>query len=633
MIRLNHVVRIALYIVALMMELTACTTALPPRDEAVQDEAAEMLEYGDRKAAAALLWEQAKAAKSPQREDLQLRAVEAVLTPKTLLLARAYLSMIPEENLRGSLLVRARIAKAKLALMRGRPNVALAALPAGIGLTTPAFEARVEDLRAQALLASGQILESVRVRSALAAKLTDPRAIKANRQRLWKALGRASDREVLRWVQEATSDILRGWLELSYISKTSPSDMRAFDQLLDAWRQRYPGHPATDAIAEQLRKDWQSLQLRPRQIAVMLPLSGAYASIAEAVLAGFMAAHYTHDEVTGKPVIRVYDLGDNSAAAWDQYMQAVQDGADLVIGPLDKEGVAVLVQHQKLPVPVLSLNYTDEVINPPDNLYQFGLLPEDEARQVAERASLAGHQTAVALAPQGEWGERLLKAFRTRFKELGGEVLDVARYDAESTDYSTPIKDVLGIDSSEERNSQLRALLKRDLQFEPNHRPDADMVFMVALPREARLLRPQLRFHYASDLPVYATSHIYTGIEDLASDRDINGVIYCDMPWTIEGANPKPQLRARLDSLFPQASQQLPRLTALGFDAYQVIDYLKRLAERPYERYAGLTGNLHMDELGRIHRELKWAQFVDGEPRVMDSLVAQTGRGAFASAP
>jgi uncharacterized protein len=351
------------------------------------------------------------------------------------------------------------------------------------------------------------------------------------------------------------------------------------------------------------------------------------------VLAGFMGAHYTHDEGTGKPVIRVYDLGDNSAAAWDQYMQAVQDGADLVIGPLDKEGVAVLVQHQKLPVPVLSLNYTDEVINPPDNLYQFGLLPEDEARQVAERASLAGHQTAVALAPQGEWGERLLKAFRTRFKELGGEVLDVARYDAESTDYSTPIKDVLGIDSSEERNSQLRALLKRDLQFEPNHRPDADMVFMVALPREARLLRPQLRFHYASDLPVYATSHIYTGIEDLASDRDINGVIYCDMPWTMEGANPKPQLRARLDSLFPQASQQLPRLTALGFDAYQVIDYLKRLAERPYERYAGLTGNLYMDELGRIHRELKWAQFVDGEPRVMDSLVAPTGRGAFASAP
>jgi outer membrane PBP1 activator LpoA protein len=142
-----------------------------------------------------------------------------------------------------------------------------------------------------------------------------------------------------------------------------------------------------------------------------------------------------------------------------------------------------------------------------------------------------------------------------------------------------------------------------------------------------------LRFHYASELPVYATSHIYTAVEDVTADRDIDGVIYCDMPWTLEGANPSPALRARLDRMFPQESRQLPRLMALGFDAYRIIYYLKRLADRPYERYAGLTGDLHMDDLGRIHRELKWGRFVDGRPSVLNELVTQSGLDAITSAP
>ncbi|MGH8503501.1 MAG: penicillin-binding protein activator [Gammaproteobacteria bacterium] len=605
-----------------VLALVSCATE-PPREDArpARVEASKLLQRGDLAGAAAVYWEQAKTEPSPRREDLQLRAVETVLTPDTLALARQYLSMIPAERLRGSLLVRARIAQARLALMEEQPNVALAALPPGLSLTTPDFEAEVEELRAQALLPTGRVLESARVRSELAAELTDKRAVEANWQKLWEALGRASDLELARWLRTERSQRLRGWLELSYIAKTSPADFGVFDRQLDDWRRRYPGHPAGAALLAQLREDWRSLQLRPRQIAIMLPLSGTYASISDAVLAGFMAAHYTDETTPDKPTIRIYEVG--SGGAPQVYRRAVREGADFVVGPLDKEGVAALARNRRLPAPVLALNYNDAIADPPENFYEFGLLPEDEARQAAERASLAGHQTALVLAPEGEWGERLLDTFRARFEELGGTVLDVNRYDESGTDFAIPIKDVLGIDMSEQRNSELRGLLNLDLQFEPRRRPDADMMFMVALPRQARLLRPQLRFHYAADLPVYSTSHIYTGIEDPRSDRDIDGVMYCDMPWTVPGANPAPDLRARLDDLFPQESRQLPRLTALGFDAYRVIYYLKRLAERPYERYTGLTGDLHIDARGRIHRELQWAQFANGEPSVMESFPAQ----------
>jgi outer membrane PBP1 activator LpoA protein len=619
----SYTILVSVSVAILAVTLTACETA-PPRDEpgpeASQDRAIELLQQGERESAAAIYWERAADSESPQREDLQLRAAEAVLTRDTMALAGRNLSMIPQDRLRGPLLVRFRLARAKLALMQGRPHVALAALPAGISLATPQYDIEVDELRARASLAAGQILEAVRVRSGLNAKLTDPQAIRANRQSLWKALGRATDEELFEMARREKPGVLRGWLELGYIAKTSPADVKVLDQQLNAWRQRYPGHPASDAIIAQLRKDWQRLQLRPNQIAVMLPLSGAYGSIAQAVLAGFMAAYYTDDRSSHKPAIRVYDLADKTAAALDVYRQAVKEGAKLVVGPLDKEGVETLARQPKLPVPILSLNYSEALIDPPANLYEFGLLPEDEAREAAERASLAGHKTALALAPRGEWGERLLNAFRARFEQLGGRLLDIERYDAEGTDFSAPIKDVLGIEASEQRYLELRELLRRDIKFEPKPRPDADMLFMIALPRQARLLRPQLRFHYAANLPVYSTSHIYTGIKDIRSDRDIDGVIYCDMPWMFEGANPAPGLRARMDHLFPQESLQLPRLTALGFDAYRLIVDLKKLAEQPYERHAGLTGNLYMDDLGRIHRELDWGQFVDGEPQTMDSL-------------
>jgi uncharacterized protein len=619
---------------AALLILSACETA-PPREDAQaapREQAAELLQRGDLEGAAALYWQQAEQASSPEREDLQLRAVETVLTPRTARLARQYLDVVLRQDLRGPLLVRARIAQAQLALIEEQPAEALAALPPGISLSTPQFETQVDDLRAQALLGTGQILQSVRLRSQLARRLEDPRALKLNQRKLWEALGRASEQQVARWAQAETDPGLRGWLALSYIAKTSPSDARRFDQELNAWQQRYPGHPAQEHILVQLRKDWRALQLNPKQIAVLLPLSGPLASVAEAVMDGFMAAYYADEGAPDQPEVRVYDVGEDTAV-FAQYTRAVQDGADIVVGPLDKEAVAALGSHAGLPVPILTLNYSERVTDPPQGLYEFGLLPEDEARQVAERASLAGHDTALALAPEGEWGERLLSAFSHRFRELGGQVLDVQRYEEAGTDFSTPIKDLLGIDVSVARYEELRALLKRDLEFEPRSRPDADMLFMAALPRQARLLRPQLKFHYAADLPVYATSHIYAGIEATDFDRDIDGVIYCDMPWMLEGANPKPELKARMARLFPLASQQLARLIALGFDAYRVLPYLKRLDERAYERYAGLTGDLHMDDRGRIHRELKWARFVNGEPQLMESIEARPSTGAVAIAP
>ncbi|HBM24713.1 MAG TPA: hypothetical protein DD411_14230, partial [Alcanivorax sp.] len=48
--------------------------------------------------------------------------------------------------------------------------------------------------------------------------------------------------------------------------------------------------------------------------------------------------------------------------------------------------------------------------------------------------------------------------------------------------------------------------------------------FLVADPNEGRQIKPALNFHYARDLPVFATSHLYNGTPAPRRDQDLDGV-------------------------------------------------------------------------------------------------------------
>ncbi|NIR61357.1 MAG: penicillin-binding protein activator, partial [Gammaproteobacteria bacterium] len=123
---------------------------------------------------------------------------------------------------------------------------------------------------------------------------------------------------------------------------------------------------------------------------------------------------------------------------------------------------------------------------------------------------------------------------------------------------------------------------------------------MAAFPRQARQLRPQLEFHQAQDLPVYATSHIYTGISDAEADRDIDGVIFGDMPWVLDPAGSGGSLRVDVESLWSDSVSAFVRLYAFGADAYRLVRELGKLRAQQYAEYEGVTGNLSLNESNKI---------------------------------
>ncbi|MCG6862796.1 MAG: penicillin-binding protein activator [Chromatiaceae bacterium] len=309
-------------------------------------------------------------------------------------------------------------------------------------------------------------------------------------------------------------------------------------------------------------------------VAVLLPESGRYAGAAQVVRDGIVAA-YEADPQHMRPTLRYYDSTAGSVVASVQ--KAAADGAGLVIGPLQKPAVDELAGAPALPIPVLALNETSDSRNPPKNLFQFALSPEDEATQVADKAWDKGHRTALMLYPEGNWGNRISRAFRQQWKALGGAMAASQAFDSSAVDFSGPV-------------TQLS-----------KHAAGADFVFLVATSKLARQISPQIRHKIGAEVPIYSTSHIYSGRFDPKGDRNLVGLNFVEIPWLVEAA--------RGDAVSSKGLyKKLPRLYAMGVDAYRLGSRLNWMSQSPRPRVQGKTGLLVMDSQRRIHRELALAR-------------------------
>ncbi len=593
--------------------------------------AEKLLKAGKHQDAASIFWSVAETKSSPQREALQIRAAEAVLQPETKIQAQQYLSAIDESTLTQDLFVRKRVASAELGLMNGQPQLALNTVPVKLLELSPKYKPHVLAVRAKALQAAGQFRESIGTRVALNPLLKKPEQLNKNNQLIWQSLLNSNRKEINAWVESNNNPDLSAWLSLVSIQKQAHANQPSLENQLQQWRTRYPDHRVPNHIVDSIIKDWASFRIAPNKIALLLPMTGRYSSVAEAIYAGITTAREFGETFNPPPEIILYDTGDDAATTISYYRRAVNEGADFIIGPLQKDAVNVLAAQGQLTVPTLSLNYANDTLAGPQKLFQFGLLPEDEARQVAERASLDNHQAALVLVPESEWGTRLLETFTTRFFELGGVVLQSERYDAKSSDYSVAIKSLLQLTQSDQRRRDIQSIIKAEVEFEPRRRQDADFIFIAASPQQARQLRPQLSYHYASDLPVYATSHVFSGNENTSADQDINGITYCDIPWLLSNDPSVELLRDSLDLQLSSSQSRLPRLAALGIDAYQIIPHLQRLAANDYDRYDGMTGKLSISGQNRVYRELNWAKFQDGHPQSLNTNTAMKRPSQFIS--
>lgn len=607
-----------LYTLLLALLLAGCAPSVmekpaPVAPDPREIQALALASAGDYLAAADLLRELALEQQRPEQERLLLAAAQNYLHGGELDQAGALLDGMDTGGLPELALTR-RLLFAEIALRRNRPEQALALLQEA-PLEDAPLALRQRYLRdlAETYRLSGNLVESGRQLGELDLLLLDPQARLDNQLDIIQTFATLTDK-ALELLQPDPPGTLAGWMELARIIKSHGSDPEEVQPLVDDWRLRFPDHPAMPELLDGYFQRLKAQYLRLERLAILLPKNGRFANAALAIRDGLLAAYY-QQQPSLRPQLSFYD-SSNPEDIWPLYQQAIASNADMVIGPLDKQAVTQFARAGQLEIPVLALNQVAPEVAPPTDLYQFSLSPEDEASQVAEKAWVDGFSTAIVLTPEGDWGERIFSAFRDRWEQLGGTLPEHQRYAAEEHDFSKPIRALLDIDTSSARHDEMQRLMGKKLQFEARRRQDADFIFLAATTQKARGIRPQLQFHHASDVPLYSTSHAFSGQLSPKEDQDLEGLKFPDIPWLLMDQEDSPLSRQRLEAVLPESRNNYQRLYAMGIDSYLLLPHLARLQSSPREMLEGKTGNLYLDGKNHVHRQLVWAQMEKGIPRV-----------------
>lgn len=453
-------------------------------------------------------------------------------------------------------------------------------------------------LRGKAAFLTGHPVEGTRAFVERERYIADAQTLRASREELLALLRDAAQHGIPLKAPPRTDPVVAGWLALGPIAaETARDPARAATALAD-WKRAYPQHPGSDVfLAAPVHNAVAPVPAAFHdQIALLLPLSGRSENVGSAVRDGFIAAYLQQDPAT-RPLLKIYDVAAESVAG--AYRHGVDDGAAFVVGPLTKEDVAAVVPVRSARTPELALNFLADTVNAGPAFYQFALLPEDEARGVARRLVADGKMRGVALIAQGELGTRVQKAFAEELTQLGGTLVDGGRFDAARADFSDLIKQVLQV---------------HGVKGEPStHRSDVDFIFLEAPPPAARLIMPQLRYNYAGDIPVYATSDSFE--PNPSANTDLDGMFFADMPWMVSTDPAVDQIRDSVRAAWPARTARLDRLYAFGFDAYRLVPAIESNALSPTQDIAGMTGKLSLDDHDRVRRELEWVQVRNGVPQ------------------
>ncbi|MDQ7014815.1 MAG: penicillin-binding protein activator [Gammaproteobacteria bacterium] len=604
----------------LLLSLSACQTTPtgPPLETQFAPQAmikAEQMVAEGKTLGAVRLYEQlAVQAAAPLRQRYQLLATELLFNHGYPELGIEHLNKIDEKALsQNPNLLRKKLRLDVQAALAEQNGSRALGLLSRMQASNDQEQAEQLSLQASAYQYSGDWREALTALQQRETLLSGNEAVLANQQQIWQLLSAQSRNSINELRSHAPNPSAQGWAELNHTALTPRLSLEASYDAIRQWRTLYQDHPASSQFLQNLQQQLAVTAGHPKQIALLLPLTGRYRAAATAVRDGFLAAAYQQSANTPQPEIRIYDVS-NGTTTRASYQHAIKEGAKFIIGPLSKTDINQFRQQEKLAVPTLSLNYADiNVETETENLFQFGLLPEDEARQVARAAFNFGYRNAVALVPNTAWGTRLVNAFQAEFSRLGGQLLEHANYGNKESDFSAPIEQLMKLGASKQRKRNLqRTIGLQSIKFEPRRRQDVDMVFIAANPAQARLIKPQLKFHHSGDLPTFATSKLYRGAFNQQADKDMEGIIFCATPWLLPNNDKELKTYQMFHQLWPKSMRRYAQLYALGYDAFQIAPYLKQMHNPAAPLFPGKTGLLSLGDDNRLHRELRWAQFHRG---------------------
>src|SRR5262252_1468199 len=166
------------------------------------------------------------------------------------------------------------------------------------------------------------------------------------------------------------------------------------------------------------------------KVGLILPLSGSgNAAVAAASMRN--AAEMALAEFQGADVqLLVKDDGGSAQGAQQAAQQALDEGAEIILGPLFAQSVTPAAQIARSHgVPLIAFSTDSNVAG--RGVYLLSFLPESDVDRVIEYAIAHGRRSFVALIPDNAYGSVVEAEFKQVVARKGGRVVALERYPAD----------------------------------------------------------------------------------------------------------------------------------------------------------------------------------------------------------
>ncbi|MDE1230280.1 penicillin-binding protein activator [Vibrio aestuarianus] len=582
--------------VALAMALAACSSnpSAPTSVDITQDPMQSAQSY--------LM--QADSSQGSLQNDLLIMALKATINENNNEQAQLLIKRISKQSLSESQQAEWQLARAQLFINDEQLEQALSQLNfQAWWKLTPETWAQYHQTRADIFTALGRPFDSSRELVALA-DYVDNAQQEAIADQIWLNLNHYNTNTITTLTTDMSENILDGWLQLAVYMKTLNGNIPQLKNTLEQWLAENSTHPAA-IYTPKVIQDILSLEIiKPTNTALLLPLSGKFAKQAQLIRDGFIMAMMNDKDRDTNATLTVIDTHAEDAADIDA--QLIEKNIDFVVGPLIKaniENLHKLQQARLASIPTLALNIPDQVEEGVNTCY-LALSPEQEVEQAAKYLFSQGYQYPLILAPQGNYGQRVVEAFNSEWRKYSKNKVAVNLF-GDKRQLQRNINTVFGLQDSQQNIAQMDALMGIDLESQPRSRRDIDSVYIVANSAELTLIKPFIEVAINPDATppkLFSNSRSNSGNKQY---EDLSGVTYSDIPLLI---HPNPQLDSQMNQLWPKNSNTERRLQALGMDAYQLMVELPQMKVVEGYSIQGKTGTLSINDQCIVQREISWAE-------------------------
>ncbi len=138
----------------------------------------------------------------------------------------------------------------------------------------------------------------------------------------------------------------------------------------------------------------------------------------------------------------VKDDGGTAQAAQLAAQQSLDDGAQIILGPLFSQSVSFVAQAARSRnVPVIACSTDANVAS--NGVYLLSFLPESDVDRIVQYASSVGKRSYAALIPDNPYGTVVEAAFKQAIgRRSGSQIVALERYPHDKAAMAAPIRNI-----------------------------------------------------------------------------------------------------------------------------------------------------------------------------------------------